>query len=177
MDLFVTGTIAFLLAGLIKGVLGFGFPIIALIVLTLSIGLLDALAIIVVPTLVTNIWQAMSGPHLRAIFRRMGLLLRYGNGRHPRSIAISDSGQRRLVDGSAGCCAVLFRRVTIARLSYHGITGARAPPFRGARICERRADGFYRVIHGAVGSIYAGAGIRQGYAGAGDGRVFSRCPR
>ena len=73
MDLLVTGTIAFLLAGFIKGVLGFGFPIIALIVLTLSIGLLDALAIIVVPTLITNIWKAMWGPHLRAIFRRMWL--------------------------------------------------------------------------------------------------------
>jgi len=62
VDIVVTGTIAFLLAGFVKGVLGFGFPIIALIVLTLTIGLLDALAIIVVPTLATNIWQALSGP-------------------------------------------------------------------------------------------------------------------
>lgn len=73
MDIFITGTIAFLLAGLVKGVLGFGFPIIALIVLTLTIGLLDALAIIIVPTLATNIWQAVSGPHLPAVLRRMWL--------------------------------------------------------------------------------------------------------
>ena len=73
MELLVTGTIAFLLAGFIKGVLGFGFPIIALVVLTLSVGLLDALAIIVVPTLVTNVWQAMAGPHLRDVFARMWL--------------------------------------------------------------------------------------------------------
>ena len=73
MELLVTGTIAFLFAGFIKGVLGFGFPIIALIVLTLSSGLLDALAIIVVPTLVTNVWQAMAGPHLRDILGRMWL--------------------------------------------------------------------------------------------------------
>lgn len=73
MDIFVTGSIAFLLAGLIKGVLGFGFPIIALVVLTLTIGLLDALAIIIVPTLATNIWQALAGPHLAAVLKRMWL--------------------------------------------------------------------------------------------------------
>lgn len=73
MEIVLTATIAFLLAGFIKGVLGFGFPIIALVVLTLTIGLLDALAIIVVPTLVTNVWQALAGPHLRAILQRMWL--------------------------------------------------------------------------------------------------------
>jgi uncharacterized membrane protein YfcA len=73
VDIVVTGTIAFLLAGFIKGVLGFGFPIIALVVLTLTIGLLDALAIIILPTLATNIWQALSGPHLPAVIRRMWL--------------------------------------------------------------------------------------------------------
>ncbi len=73
MDTLLTGTIAFLLAGLVKGILGFGFPIIALVVLTLIIGLLDALAIIIVPTLATNIWQALSGTHLAAILNRMWL--------------------------------------------------------------------------------------------------------
>lgn len=62
---------AFLIAGLVKGVLGFGFPIIALVVLTLATSLLDALAVIVVPTLATNILQALSGVHLRDIVRRM----------------------------------------------------------------------------------------------------------
>lgn len=71
MDILVTATVAFLFAGFVKGVLGFGFPIIALVVMTLTIGLLDALAYIVVPTIATNLWQAMSGPHLRAILQRM----------------------------------------------------------------------------------------------------------
>ena len=73
MDIVLPAIVAFVFAGFIKGVLGFGFPIIALILLTLYIGLLDALAIIVVPTLVTNVWQALSGSHLRAIVSRMGL--------------------------------------------------------------------------------------------------------
>lgn len=73
MEMVITATVAFVLAGFVKGVLGFGFPIIALVVLTLTTGLLDALALIVIPTLVTNVWQAVAGPHLREIFDRMWL--------------------------------------------------------------------------------------------------------
>ena len=73
MDIVWIASIAFVLAGFVKGVLGFGFPIIALIVLTLSLGLLDALALIIVPTLITNVWQALSGPYLREIFGRLRL--------------------------------------------------------------------------------------------------------
>lgn len=80
MDLIPTATLAFLLAGFIKGVVGFGFPIVALIVLTLAIGLFDALAIIVVPTIVTNLWQAKSGPHLKAIFERMWIYFLFAMG-------------------------------------------------------------------------------------------------
>lgn len=71
MDIYVTGATAFFLAGSVKGILGFGFPIIALVILTLTVGLLDALAIIIVPTLATNIWQAFSGPYFQAIWQRM----------------------------------------------------------------------------------------------------------
>lgn len=73
MDTALIALVAFIFAGFVKGVLGFGFPIIALVVLTLAVGLLDALAVIVVPTLVINVWQAMSGPHLPAILKRMWL--------------------------------------------------------------------------------------------------------
>jgi len=73
MDIYLTGLIAFVLAGFVKGVIGFGFPIIALVVLTLTIGLFDALVILIVPTITTNFWQAVAGPHLRAVMKRMGL--------------------------------------------------------------------------------------------------------
>jgi len=73
MDILAIAAVAFTVAGFVKGVFGFGFPIITLIILTLTIGLLDALAIIVVPTIVTNIWQSLSGPYLKDITRRMWL--------------------------------------------------------------------------------------------------------
>ena len=80
MELIPIAALAFLLAGFIKGVVGFGFPVVALIVLTLAIGLLDALALIIVPTIVTNIWQALSGPHLRAILSRMWMYFAFAMG-------------------------------------------------------------------------------------------------
>ena len=75
MDILVIAAVAFTLAGFVKGVVGFGFPVITLIILTLTIGLLDALAIIVVPTIVTNLWQGLSGPYLKDIARRMWLYI------------------------------------------------------------------------------------------------------
>ncbi len=71
METLGIATVAFVIAGFVKGVVGFGFPIIALTILTLSIGLLDALAIVVIPTLVTNLWQAFSGEYLKEILGRM----------------------------------------------------------------------------------------------------------
>lgn len=73
MEFFATGAVAFFLAGFVKGVVGFGFPIIVLVILTLTIGLFEALAILIVPTLVTNIWQAFSGPYWSAVMQRMWL--------------------------------------------------------------------------------------------------------
>jgi uncharacterized membrane protein YfcA len=71
MEIFGIAAVAFMIAGFVKGVVGFGFPIIALIILTLSIGLLDALALVVIPTLTTNLWQAFSGEYLQTILKRM----------------------------------------------------------------------------------------------------------
>jgi uncharacterized membrane protein YfcA len=48
VDIVAIAAVAFTLAGFVKGVVGFGFPVITLIILTLTIGLLDALAIIVI---------------------------------------------------------------------------------------------------------------------------------
>ena len=73
MDQLLVALVAFSLAGFVKGVLGFGFPIIVIVILTLTTGLLEALALVVLPALATNIWQAYTGPYLRQIVCRMGV--------------------------------------------------------------------------------------------------------
>ena len=66
---------AFLLAGFVKGALGLGLPTVAMGLLAVSMPPAQALAIVIVPAIVTNIWQTFVGPYLRDIMRRLWPLL------------------------------------------------------------------------------------------------------
>ena len=61
----------FLLAGTVKGVVGFGLPTVALALLTVAFGLPQAMALMLVPSFATNVWQAMSGGNAATILRRI----------------------------------------------------------------------------------------------------------
>ena len=65
----------FLLAGLVKGVIGLGLPTVAMGLLAVSMPPAHALAIVIVPAVVTNIWQTFVGPYLRDITRRLWPLM------------------------------------------------------------------------------------------------------
>lgn len=67
--------LTFLLAGSVKGVTGLGLPSVSLALLTATLGLKAAMAILIVPSFVTNVWQAAVGGHLAAILRRIWALL------------------------------------------------------------------------------------------------------
>jgi uncharacterized membrane protein YfcA len=72
---------AFTLAGFVKGIAGFGLPTVTLGVLALTRPLPEAMALMLVPALATNVWQALAGPALRAAFTRLrGFLLAAGCG-------------------------------------------------------------------------------------------------
>ena len=66
---------AFLLAGFVKGVIGLGLPTVAIGLLGLLMTPAQAAAILVVPSLVTNIWQFVVGGDLLALVRRMWPML------------------------------------------------------------------------------------------------------
>jgi uncharacterized membrane protein YfcA len=61
----------FLVAGLVKGVIGMGLPTVAMGLLALVLPPAEAAAILVVPSLVTNVWQLLSGPRFAALARRL----------------------------------------------------------------------------------------------------------
>jgi uncharacterized protein len=61
----------FLLAGLVKGVIGMGLPTVAMGLLALVLPPAEAAAMLVVPSLVTNIWQLAAGPRFAALVRRL----------------------------------------------------------------------------------------------------------
>src|SRR6266404_4315002 len=66
---------ALLLAGFIKGVVGLGLPTVAIGLLAVTMQPSRAIAIVIVPAIVTNIWQTFAGPYLRDIIRRLWPLM------------------------------------------------------------------------------------------------------
>ncbi len=64
----VAGT--FLVAGAVKGVIGLGLPTVSLALLTVALGLPEAMNLLLVPSLVTNLWQAVVGGQGGAALRR-----------------------------------------------------------------------------------------------------------
>lgn len=62
---------AFTVAGFVKGVAGFGLPTVTLGLLALTRPLPEAMALMLVPTLATNIWQSLVGPALVPALRRL----------------------------------------------------------------------------------------------------------
>jgi uncharacterized membrane protein YfcA len=65
----------FVLAGFVKGAIGLGLPTVAIGLLAVSMPPARALAIVIVPAIVTNVWQTFVGPYLRDIIRRLWPLM------------------------------------------------------------------------------------------------------
>lgn len=65
----------FLIAGLVKGVAGFGLPTVSIALLALVRPLPEAMALMLLPSLATNLWQAFAGGALRPVARRIGVFL------------------------------------------------------------------------------------------------------
>jgi len=65
----------FLLAGFVKGTIGLGLPTVAMGLLATRMPPAQALAIVIIPAIVTNIWQTFVGPYLRDIVRRLWPLM------------------------------------------------------------------------------------------------------
>lgn len=61
----------FMLAGLVKGVIGMGLPTVAIGLLGLMMLPAQAAALLIVPSLVSNLWQAAVGGHARELTARL----------------------------------------------------------------------------------------------------------
>jgi uncharacterized protein len=61
----------FVLAGAVKGVIGLGLPTVCLALLVLFVDLSAAMVLLLVPSFVTNVWQASIGGHAGALVRRL----------------------------------------------------------------------------------------------------------
>jgi uncharacterized membrane protein YfcA len=110
--MFLTAIAAvFLLAGFVKGMIGMGLPTVGVGLLGLMMSPAEAAAIIVVPSLVTNVWQAAAGGALREVARRLWpMLLGIGVGTWLGAVALpsAKSGQATIWLGVALVAYAVF---------------------------------------------------------------------
>jgi uncharacterized membrane protein YfcA len=68
-------TLIFVLAGSVKGFIGLGLPSVAIGLLTFRLGMPEAVALLVMPTIITNLWQLIAGPRFIHLIRRFATML------------------------------------------------------------------------------------------------------
>ena len=70
VDVVVFVAVVFLLAGGIKGLIGFGLPTVSIAIIATFLGLIEAMTLMLLPSLITNLLQGLVGGHLIRLIRR-----------------------------------------------------------------------------------------------------------
>ncbi|MBZ9804840.1 sulfite exporter TauE/SafE family protein [Mesorhizobium sp. ES1-6] len=65
----------FLAAGLVKGVVGMGLPTVAMGLLAVTMPPAQAAALLLIPSLVTNLWQLFTGPSFGGLCKRLWTMM------------------------------------------------------------------------------------------------------
>ncbi len=65
----------FLVAGMVKGAIGLGLPTVSIALMGIWLVAADAAAILVLPAILTNIWQMLNGPYLVRVLKRLWPML------------------------------------------------------------------------------------------------------
>ncbi len=162
-------TISFLLifiaAGLVKGVTGMGLPTVAMGLLGLLMPPQAAAALLVLPSLLTNLWQLLAGPALAQIVRRLWLMMTGDYYWHVGRILTADrpqssvvgAGAWRRIDSLCRVCALQsgvsgFRPRGEVAVAAHGRAdrryhrGDRVRPFPGYRRWAFRRDELVQAL-------------------------------
>ncbi|MGL4574492.1 MAG: sulfite exporter TauE/SafE family protein [Burkholderiaceae bacterium] len=106
----------FLLAGFVKGVIGMGLPTVAMGLLGLAMTPLHAAAVLLVPSLVTNVLQMVAGPALKPLAKRFAWMLLGVIVGTFIGIRLLTGGASHVASGLLGAVLVLY-----------GLIGLRAP--------------------------------------------------
>jgi uncharacterized protein len=135
--------IAFLIAGLVKGVIGLGLPTVAIGLLGLVMPPAEAAALLVVPSLVTNVWQLAAGPSFMTLLLRLWPMLMgicIGTwGATAAGVALLAGGKADHAAGALGVALLVY--------ACFGLSRAR---FRVPHRVETRFSLLVGVVTGAV---------------------------
>jgi uncharacterized membrane protein YfcA len=129
----------FLLAGLIKGVIGLGLPTVAMGLLGLVMPPVEAAALLIVPSLVTNVWQLIAGRQFAALLRRLWPLL--------VGVVVGTVGGSAIIASTAARAATAGLGLA---LIIYAATGLARPRMRVPPAAERWAAPLVGVATGLV---------------------------
>lgn len=105
----------FLLGGLVKGIIGLGLPTVAMGLLGLVMPPVEAASLLLVPSLVTNVWQLLTGPRFGALLRRLWpMMLGVVAGTLAGSGIIAGAASRTAT-AALGVALVLYGAVGLAK--------------------------------------------------------------
>ena len=110
--------VTFLLAGLVKGVIGLGMPSIAIALLALIMTPAEAAAVMVIPTFVTNVWQMLVGPHLLTLLRRLWTLLAASMAGIWLGGGVLTSANSRVAASGLGVALVIYALIGLTKLQF-----------------------------------------------------------
>ena len=78
IDILVLVAVVFLFAGAIKGLIGFGLPTVSIAIIATFLGLIEAMTLMLLPSLITNLLQGLVGGHLIRLIRRCWAMFIFG---------------------------------------------------------------------------------------------------
>ncbi len=105
----------FALAGFVKGVIGMGLPTVSVALLVLAVGVREALALMLIPSIVTNIWQASSGRHFKALMARLWPLFAAAAPAIWFGAGILAKADALLLSAFFGCMLALYAGLALVR--------------------------------------------------------------
>ena len=77
-DVVVLVVLVFFVAGTIKGLIGFGLPTVSIAILAAFLGLIEAMTLMLLPSLITNLFQGLVGKYLIRLIRRYWSMFIFG---------------------------------------------------------------------------------------------------
>jgi uncharacterized membrane protein YfcA len=135
-------TFTFILAGLVKGVTGMGLPTVAIGLLGLMMVPAEAAALLVVPSLITNVWQFAAGYNRLPLLRRMWPML--------LAICIATWATAGLIASGSASRAALALGAALVVYAIIGLTRVRLS-------IPNRAEPWLSPLIGAVTGLVTGA--------------------
>ncbi|MGI9385742.1 MAG: sulfite exporter TauE/SafE family protein [Methyloligellaceae bacterium] len=136
----------FIIAGMVKGVAGLGLPTVSLALLTVALGLKEAMALMLIPSLATNIWQGLAGGALTEILRRLWSLFLFG------CIAIW-IGTGLLATADTGALTALLGVLLCIYSAISLVTPQAPPPGRWEPVLSPAAGAATGLLCGLTGSF------------------------